>query len=79
MQPILANNKQLMAVAGVPVQYCVQDWPAEIKGNTIIPAQVPLRAKLPLKVIVVAWQYGRSVEPELQPAEPVTQTFYLAK
>jgi hypothetical protein len=40
---------------------------------------IPPRAKFPVKVTVVAWQYGRSVEPLLKTAEPVTREFYITK
>lgn len=65
--------------AGLPVQYYVQEGPAEISGNTLSFTELPPRVKYPVKVTVVAWQYGRSTEPRLQTAEPVTQSFYIRK
>ncbi|MDP4208678.1 MAG: hypothetical protein Q8928_07690 [Bacteroidota bacterium] len=65
--------------AGVSVYYYVLEGPAEIEGNTLRFTQIPPRSKFPIKVTVVAWQYGRSTEPKLKSAEPVLQTFYIVK
>ncbi|QDA62622.1 hypothetical protein FHG12_16820 [Hymenobacter jejuensis] len=65
--------------ANVPVHYYVQEGPVELKGNSLIFSEVPPRAKFPVKVTVVAWQYGRGHEPKLQTATPVLQTFYITK
>jgi hypothetical protein len=61
--------------AGVPVSYYVREGPAEIEGNVLKFTPIPPRAKYPIKVTVVAWQYGRSVNPKLQSAYPVARTF----
>lgn len=61
--------------AKVPVCYFVREGPAEIDGNTLVFTKIPPRAKFPVTVTVVAWQYGRSVPPKLQTAVPVEQTF----
>ncbi|WP_114782958.1 hypothetical protein [Botryobacter ruber] len=63
--------------AGVPVQYYVREGPAVLEGNTLKFTKIPPRAKYPVKVTVVAWQYGRSMVPKLQSAEQVERTFYL--
>ena len=63
--------------SGMPVYYYIQDGPAEIDGNKIIITDIPERAKMPIKVTVVAWQYGRSGEPKVQTAEAVEQSFYI--
>jgi hypothetical protein len=65
--------------AGVPVYYYVREGPAEVDGNFLRFTPVPPRARWPVPVTVVAWQYGRSREPKLQTAEPVTQTFFLTR
>jgi len=65
--------------AGVPVYYYVREGPAEMEGDTLRFTAIPPRAKYPIKVTVVAWQYGRSVEPKLKSAEPVVQTFSITK
>jgi hypothetical protein len=64
---------------GLPVYYYVKEGPAEIKGKELIITKIPPRSKFPVKVNVVAWQYGRSIEPKIQSAEPVERTFYIHK
>ena len=65
--------------AGLPVYYYVKEGPAEINGNKLEFTKIPLRSRYPMKVTVVAWQYGRSAEPKLKTAEPVEQSFYIIK
>ena len=64
--------------SGLPVCYYVKEGPAEIKGDKLVLTKIPPRAKFPVKVTVVAWQYGRSGEPQVQTAEAVEQSFYIA-
>jgi hypothetical protein len=61
--------------ADAQVHYYVREGPAEIDGDTVRFTPVPPRAKYPVKVTVVAWQWGRSIEPKLKSAEPVERTF----
>jgi hypothetical protein len=63
--------------AGVPVYYYVREGPAELAGDVLKFTQIPPRAKFPVRVTVVAWQYGRNVEPKLKSAEPVERSFYI--
>ena len=63
--------------SGLPVYYYVKQGPAEIKGNKLVFTRIPPRTKFPVKITVVAWQYGRSTEPKVQTAEAVEQSFYL--
>lgn len=65
--------------ANVPVYYYVREGPAEIEGNTLRFTAIPPRAKFPLRVTVVAWQWGRSIEPKLKTADPVERSFNLTK
>ena len=65
------------ADSGLPVYYYVKEGPAEIKGDKLVLTKIPSRAKFPVKVTVVAWQYGRSGEPKVQTAEGVEQSFYI--
>ena len=65
------------ADSGLPVYYYVKEGPAEIKGDKLVLTKIPSRAKFPVKVTVVAWQYGRSGEPKVQTAEAVEQSFYI--
>jgi hypothetical protein len=61
----------------LPVFYYVQEGPAVIKENILVITKLPPRTKFPVKVTVVAWQYGRSIAPKVQSALPVTQIFYI--
>lgn len=65
--------------SGMPVQYYILGGPAVIQGNRIIFTKIPPRCKFPVKVTVVAWQYGRSLSPKIKTAEPVEQSFFLTK
>jgi hypothetical protein len=62
--------------SGAPVSYYVREGPAEVSpdGRLTLTA-IPPRAKYPIKVTVVACQWGRSIDPKLQTANPVEQTF----
>ncbi len=76
-----AKNIRLQAVSDVkvPVSFYVQDGPAVIHGNTLDLTAIPPKSKFPIKVTVVAWQYGNSNEPKLQTAEPVERVFWIYK
>lgn len=65
------------ADSGLPVYYYVKEGPAEIKGDKLVLTKIPPRAKFPVKVTVVAWQYGRSGKPKVQTAEAVERSFYI--
>jgi hypothetical protein len=65
--------------ANLPVGYLVREGPAEILGNVLTLARIPPCSKLPIRITVIAWQYGRSVEPKVKSAEPVERTFFLVK
>ncbi|NDV79162.1 hypothetical protein [Dysgonomonas sp. 511] len=66
-----------IADSGLPVYYYVKEGPARIEGNKLIFTKMPPRAKLPLKVSVVAWQYGRLTGEKTQTAEAVERSFYI--
>jgi hypothetical protein len=64
--------------AGLPVHFYVLEGPAEIRGSTELAfTPLPPRAQYPVKVTVVAWQWGRSADPKVKSAEPVERTFHL--
>jgi hypothetical protein len=65
--------------SGLPVSYYVLAGPAEIDGDKLTLTPVPPRAKYPVTVTVVAWQYGRAVEPTIKTADPMTRTFSVTK
>ena len=57
------------------VYYYVKEGPAEIEGNKLVFTRIPPRSKFPLKVTVVAWQYG--LAGEVQTAESVERSFFI--
>jgi hypothetical protein len=63
--------------AGVPVQFYVREGPAVIEGNQLLFTRVPRKAKYPVAVTVVAWQYGSAGTAPLQSAAPVERTFFI--
>lgn len=65
--------------AGQKVYYYVREGPAEIKGDQLSFSPVPPRSKFPMKVTVVAWQWGRSIEPKVRSAVPVERTISIVK
>ena len=78
-QSVKSVDLRATASSGMPVYYYVQEGPAEIKDGKLVLTTIPPRAKFPVKVTVVAWQYGRSVEPKMQTADPVVRTFSIQK
>jgi hypothetical protein len=65
--------------SGAKVYYYVREGPAEVEGDALKFTAISPRSKYPIKVTVVAWQYGRSIEPKLKSADPVEQTFFISK
>ena len=65
--------------SGAKVYYYVREGPAQIDGDTLTFTPIPPRSKYPVKVTVVAWQYGRSIEPKLKTADPIQRTFSIVK
>ncbi|WP_460966672.1 hypothetical protein [Spirosoma migulaei] len=63
----------------LPVSYYVKEGPAVIEGNELIFTKIPPRSKLPIKVTVVAWQYGTSAGEKVQSAVPVERTFFITE
>lgn len=61
------------------VRFYIREGPAELTtdGTALHLTRIPPRARFPMKVTVVAWQWGRSIEPLLQTAAPVERTFLL--
>ena len=62
---------------GLPVRYYVKEGPAEVEGATLRLTRIPPKAKFPVKVTVVAWQYG--LPGQVQTAEPVERSFYVVR
>jgi hypothetical protein len=65
------------ASSGLPVDYYVQEGPAEIEGNTLRFTAIPPRARFPIKVTVVAYQWGRTTEPRLKTAGPIARELWI--
>lgn len=65
--------------AALPVQFYVKEGPAEVSGSQLRFTKNPPRSKFPVRVTVVAWQYGTTNKPKLQSAAPVERTFYIEK
>ena len=78
-QPRSIKTITLNAVsdAGLPVRYYIKEGPAIIEGNKIVFTKIPPRSKFPVKITIVAWQYGTANFPKIKSADPVEQTFYL--
>ncbi len=64
---------------GLPVEYYVAHGPAVIEGGKLRVAELPARAVFPVEVKVVAYQFGRGVEPRVKTAAPVEQTIRIEK
>lgn len=75
-QPADARPIKLRATssADLPVAFFVREGPAEIAGDELSFTAIPPRAKYPVKVTVVAWQFGR---PGVAAAQPVKRTFHI--
>ena len=80
-QPIGTKSVKLGAScdSGAKVYYYVLAGPAEVDGDVLKITPVPPRSRFPIKITVVAWQYGRSAEPKLKTADSVERSFYLTK
>ncbi len=64
---------------GLPVYYYVKEGPAKVDSNNLIFTPIPPRSKYPVKVTVVAWQYGQTKGDKIQSAEPIERTFYIER
>lgn len=73
-KPIVLNAK---SSAAAKVSYYVKEGSAYIEDNVLHFTKIPPRTKLPVKVTVVAWQYG--IAGKLQSAEPVERSFWIRK
>lgn len=63
----------------LPVNYYVVSGPAIIEDGKIKIKQVPVNSKYPIKITIVAYQWGKMSVPQYQSASPVTQSFLLNK
>jgi hypothetical protein len=65
--------------ANLPVEFYVACGPAVVDEGVLKITDVPARARFPVKVSVVAYQWGRPIEPYVRSAEPVEQTFLIER
>ncbi len=65
------------STANLPVHFYVKEGPAYIENGRLIFTKIPPKTKFPVKITVVAWQYG--VAGKIQTAEPVEQSFEITK
>ncbi len=63
--------------AGLAVRYFVRSGPAVIQDGQVVFTALPPRAKFPVEVTVVAWQWGRTGADPVKMAPLVEQTFRL--
>ena len=70
---------QAKSSADAKVYFYVREGPAEVEGDTLRFTAIPPRSRFPLKVTVVAWQWGRGIEPKLKTADPVERSFWIEK
>ncbi len=61
----------------LPVRFAVVSGPAVVENGVLKLREVPRRAKRPLKITVLAYQFGSAVEPFVQSAEPVQRTIFI--
>ncbi|MEI6946817.1 hypothetical protein V9K67_06400 [Paraflavisolibacter sp. H34] len=64
-----------LSTSGLPVSYYVQQGPAEVRNGRLVLTKIPPRSRFPIKVTVVAWQYGKAGK--VQTAAPLEQTFFI--
>jgi hypothetical protein len=74
--PMAPVKLRATADTRLPIHYYVREGPAEVDdGGMLTFTQIPPRSKYPIMVTVVAWQWGRSVDPLVRSAQPVERTF----
>lgn len=80
-QPVGLRSVALRATAssGLPVGYYVREGPAWVRDGVLHLAPLPPRAKLPVRVTVLAWQAGCTGQPAWRAATPVERSFLVYK
>ena len=76
---VRALTLRATSTSHLPVAYYVVAGPAVVKGDKLLFTEIPIKSAYPVKVTVVAYQWGRIAEPAYQSAEPVEQTFLLER
>ncbi|HEX9046442.1 MAG TPA: hypothetical protein VF988_05390 [Verrucomicrobiae bacterium] len=80
-QKLDGQHVQLGATSdsGLPVQYLVISGPVELQGDELRFTTIPRRAKLPIRVCVAAYQWGRGIDPKIQSTGPVVRRFLIGR
>ncbi len=65
--------------SALPVEYHVAYGPAKITDGKLVITDVPRRAIYPVTVEIVAYQFGRCVEPMVQTAAPISRSVRIFK
>lgn len=75
-QPANAKSVRLQAAStmSLPVSFYVREGPAELVGEALTFTTIPPRAKFPVKITVIACQFGKS---GIASAAPVERSFHL--
>ncbi len=78
-QPREVKTLNLVATSdsGLPVDFLVRQGPCDVRDGKLVFTEIPPRTKFPVKVTVVAWQYGHGGVAPVQSAAPVEQTFLI--
>lgn len=67
------------STSGLPVRYYIKSGPAVIERDKIVLTPIPVKSKYPVKVTIVAYQWGSTLVPLYKSAESVIQEFYIEK
>ena len=70
-----APELKALSDCGLPVAYFVKEGPAKVVDGALQLTDIPPRSRYPIRVSVVAWQYG--LPNSVQSAEPVERIFYI--
>lgn len=65
--------------SGLAVEFYVSHGPAVVENGKLRIAELPARATFPMAVKVVAYQFGRGVEPRVKTAVPVERVLRIEK
>jgi hypothetical protein len=76
-----AGQMELQAVSdsGLAVEYYVESGPAKVVDGRLFVSELPARARVPIEVRVVAYQFGSGIAPRYKTAEPVVRTFRITR
>jgi len=76
---VRALTLRATSTSHLPLAYYVVAGPAMVEGDRLLFTEIPVKSAYPVKVTVVAYQWGRMVEPAYQSAEPVERSFLLER